>query len=629
LARKILLADDSVTAQNMGRRILTDAGYEVVTVNNGSAALKKIAEQKPDLIVLDVYMPGYGGLEVCARLKENKETARIPVLLSVGKLEPFKAEEARRVRAEGYIVKPFEASELLTALTRLEDKIVPGPEPYKPGRFAKAIAAVEGSSEHADQFGDKESGWKDRLTLPKRSKKKSAAAEDKEPEVAEVRTFPRDREKPVEPPREFERPIPAGLPADITPEEISAITAAAAALNQGQRAETAFVPSPGSADPGLAGEAVRDAEPASPADSSSEVTPAAVVESVVDAKLATHAEAAAEPVAPEEAKPTDAEVLAALAMLGAPGSDNETVAVGVAEAAMAGATYSGPRWVAEEVTIQPEDASFILEHEMQKAYAAMAAVEGAHTRIADVAEEPFATPDAAMLCETAAVPDTSAVTPAEPVTSAAPEPVSAVEIGEMPGAAPELAPEAAEPLVSEGGPTPEIPAEVVAEAQVEPQLEAPAEVQSEAPAEAQAEAPMAFAAAVGGEANLAVSPMTSEMTSAVAESVASAPEVRGESELASAWANWHQIRETVMGPGDSAVATEAPAPEPVGEPAPEQPEAAAQPAEAVPEPAEETAEASEAGEAEAISSIVDNMLAELKPRLMEELSKKLKKDKKK
>src|ERR1700745_187942 len=87
LARRILLADDSVTAQNMGRRILTDAGYEVVTVNNGSAALKKIQEQKPDLIVLDVYMPGYGGLEVCQRVKE---TTRIPVLLTVGKLEPFK-----------------------------------------------------------------------------------------------------------------------------------------------------------------------------------------------------------------------------------------------------------------------------------------------------------------------------------------------------------------------------------------------------------------------------------------------------------------------------------------------------------------------------------------------------------
>src|SRR5271165_3090865 len=120
----------------MGRRILMDAGYEVVTVNNGSAALKKIHENRPDLIVLDVYMPGYGGLEVCQRLKESADTARIPVLLSVGKMEPFKAEEAKRVRADGHIVKPFEASELLAALTKLEDRIVPADS--RDGRSGKA-----------------------------------------------------------------------------------------------------------------------------------------------------------------------------------------------------------------------------------------------------------------------------------------------------------------------------------------------------------------------------------------------------------------------------------------------------------------------------------------------------------
>lgn len=125
MPRTVLLADDSVTAQNMGRRILMDAGYEVITVNNGSAALKKIHENHPDLIVLDVYMPGYGGLEVCQRLKESGETMRIPVLLTVGKMEPFKAEEAKRVRADAHIVKPFEASELLAALAKLEDRIVP------------------------------------------------------------------------------------------------------------------------------------------------------------------------------------------------------------------------------------------------------------------------------------------------------------------------------------------------------------------------------------------------------------------------------------------------------------------------------------------------------------------------
>src|SRR5215831_5037563 len=120
----------------MGRRILMDAGYEVITVNNGSSALKKIHESPPDLIVLDVYMPGYGGLEVCQRLKESGETSKIPVLLTVGKMEPFKSDEAKRVRADAHIVKPFEASELLAALAKLEDRIVPQAETTR-GRKSK------------------------------------------------------------------------------------------------------------------------------------------------------------------------------------------------------------------------------------------------------------------------------------------------------------------------------------------------------------------------------------------------------------------------------------------------------------------------------------------------------------
>jgi CheY-like chemotaxis protein len=161
LARKVLLADDSVTAQNMGRRIMTDAGYEVITVNNGSAALKKIHESHPDLIVLDVYMPGYGGLEVCQRLKESEATMKIPVLLTVGKMEPFKVDEAKRVHADGHIIKPFDASELLSALTKLEDKIVPSEngrgrrgknETKKSKTIAAADPAVNFDDSHTEQI---------------------------------------------------------------------------------------------------------------------------------------------------------------------------------------------------------------------------------------------------------------------------------------------------------------------------------------------------------------------------------------------------------------------------------------------------------------------------------------------
>jgi response regulator RpfG family c-di-GMP phosphodiesterase len=112
-------------------------------------------------------MPGYSGLEVCQRLKESPDSARIPVLLTVGKLEPFKPEEAQRVRAEAFIVKPFEASELLSALSKLEDKVVPRSEPSKPGRFARAMAAAEESSRSSrKETSGEQNGWNSRIGFP-------------------------------------------------------------------------------------------------------------------------------------------------------------------------------------------------------------------------------------------------------------------------------------------------------------------------------------------------------------------------------------------------------------------------------------------------------------------------------
>jgi DNA-binding response OmpR family regulator len=150
---KILLADDSLTAQNMGKKILTDAGYEVIAVSNGAQAMKKIVAERPDLVVLDVYMPGYSGLEVCERMRNSRETASTPVLLSVGKMEPFQHEEGSRVRADAVIVKPFEATELVAMLKKLAENLAPvpvakhppkpAPEMYADNGFTPAEAEIE------------------------------------------------------------------------------------------------------------------------------------------------------------------------------------------------------------------------------------------------------------------------------------------------------------------------------------------------------------------------------------------------------------------------------------------------------------------------------------------------------
>ncbi len=240
MARKILLADDSVTAQNMGRKILADAGYDVVTVNNGSAALKRIAEIKPDLIVLDVYMPGYSGLEVCQRLKDAAETEHIPVLLTVGKLEPFKAEEARRVRADAHIVKPFEASELLTAITRLEDRMVP--QQSEGSRFSSSASGVErfggeGNGAKTESNADADTGWKSRLRFPSKKKKEEPEPEAEDATGATFRDFRKGKGKSGA--ITVKAPAPPGqepglvpdIPRDITPEELDALSALVAKLD--------------------------------------------------------------------------------------------------------------------------------------------------------------------------------------------------------------------------------------------------------------------------------------------------------------------------------------------------------------------------------------------------------------
>ena len=241
MARKILLADDSVTAQNMGRKILADAGYDVITVNNGSAALKRITEIRPDLIVLDVYMPGYSGLEVCQRIKEASETAHIPVLLTVGKLEPFKPEEARRVRADAHIVKPFEASELLTAITKLEDRMVP--QQAEASRFSSSTAGIERfsgepSGKKSESSTETDIGWKNRIRFP--AKKKKEEEPDPEDVAASAGATFQDFRKGKKggngsfgkrTPAEKEPAIVPDIPRDITPEELDALSAVAEKLD--------------------------------------------------------------------------------------------------------------------------------------------------------------------------------------------------------------------------------------------------------------------------------------------------------------------------------------------------------------------------------------------------------------
>jgi CheY-like chemotaxis protein len=665
LARKILLADDSVTAQNMGRRILSDAGYDVTTVNNGSAALKKIAESKPDLIVLDVYMPGYGGLEVCQRLREAPETARIPVLLTVGKLEPFKADEARRVRADGFIVKPFEASELLTALTKLEDKIVPQSQPTKQSRFAKALAGADDFTS-GKEFGDSETGWKNRLSIPPPHSKHRDSAHV-EPPAAVVREATISEEpKPTQMKSGLEEALLSSMPQDVTAEEIAAIKAAAAAFSTPSE-DSVFRPQPARDQ----GERSIQEPPAhglevQAADVKAEALPAvsAVSAENVDAEnrggSATFASVSQQPAetaseeisavtqakplvhtgeVPAETPPSvtmaaestamiqpqvasadtrklgDEEVTAALASLAPTNGHGDTAAIDreVAKsdlaagdrspmtmaAAVAGREFNGPRWIAESVAVLEDEATLVLEREMEKAYAAFAAADAAGMSFASVPAEPYASIGAG---ETSAS-NPEASSPAVESTSKS-DSAEAKPQDTMP---PTVATGGGESATAESTPL-----------AVSPMVDAAGE---SAVSEVKESAAYAAAASAGPGAEVTRSTESVSQPSAQLQSSPGAPAElesgapQGESELAAAWANWKQVRESVVGSqlssqiADSVAELKESRVEAQTESQPESSSA----------PGEESSD---------IANIVDSVLADLKPKLMAEIARKMGKEKK-
>ena len=117
--KTILLADDSITIQKVVELTFSDGDYRVFCVSNGAQALKKAAEVKPDVALLDVIMPEKNGYEVCEALKADPATARIPVLLLCGTFEPFDARRAEAAGASGHLTKPFESHALVARVEEL------------------------------------------------------------------------------------------------------------------------------------------------------------------------------------------------------------------------------------------------------------------------------------------------------------------------------------------------------------------------------------------------------------------------------------------------------------------------------------------------------------------------------
>src|SRR5216684_4103240 len=97
---------------------LKDQGIDVVAVGNGEAAVRKISDIRPDLVLADVFMPVRNGYEVCEYVKSDPSLAHIPVILLVGAFDPLDEQEAQRVGADGVLKKPFVPPDPLISMVK-------------------------------------------------------------------------------------------------------------------------------------------------------------------------------------------------------------------------------------------------------------------------------------------------------------------------------------------------------------------------------------------------------------------------------------------------------------------------------------------------------------------------------
>src|SRR5512136_637494 len=109
----ILVVDDTPASLRLLAELLTKEGYRIRPATDGALALKSVAAKNPDLILLDVSMPGMDGYEVCRRLKADEKSSRVPVIFISAFGETRQKVSGFEVGGLDYITKPFEAEEVM------------------------------------------------------------------------------------------------------------------------------------------------------------------------------------------------------------------------------------------------------------------------------------------------------------------------------------------------------------------------------------------------------------------------------------------------------------------------------------------------------------------------------------
>lgn len=119
MSAKVLIVDDEIDSLKLIGLLLESKGYEVLAAQNGERAIEKALEEIPDLVILDVMMPGMSGYEVCRRLRTDPRTATIPILMFTAKTQVMDKVIGFEAGADEYLTKPIQPTELIDRVETL------------------------------------------------------------------------------------------------------------------------------------------------------------------------------------------------------------------------------------------------------------------------------------------------------------------------------------------------------------------------------------------------------------------------------------------------------------------------------------------------------------------------------
>ncbi|RNC70093.1 MAG: response regulator [Desulfuromonadales bacterium] len=117
--KKILIVEDEESLLKLESILLTSRGYEVSGAVDGVAAMEKMTTERPDLVILDIMLPGMDGFEVCRRIKGNPATAHIPVIMLTAKKSSQDRDRGLASGASAYMTKPFKSAKIMEVIQGL------------------------------------------------------------------------------------------------------------------------------------------------------------------------------------------------------------------------------------------------------------------------------------------------------------------------------------------------------------------------------------------------------------------------------------------------------------------------------------------------------------------------------